>query len=453
MAVVKNIKQLVARVLAQKVVAAGAWTLGIKVASAGFSYLMFVLIANAVNAEDYGRFGIGFALAITLGNIAALGTSTSLLRFLPQYASTERPDLAKGYFIDTARAVAASALLVAVLIAAAAYYTRSIYGAAYSDFLFAAAALTLMITFTDFVSHALRGLGSVSLSQIPKDVVWRILVCLFAFACIMLGWMQHETTVLVFCFISLAAVTLVQLVLGRHRFGSLLSADQVSHDRKVWMRTMLPIWGVVSLTALVQQFDIVVLGLLGRAEEGGAYFAAMRTASLLSLLLLAGNLAAAPLMSSLYHSGDKSGLARMVRLVSAGIGIPTLVGVAFLALIGPWLLKLFDPMFVSAYPILMILGCGFAAEAAAGPSAYLLQMTGHERTYLKILALSYALVVVSQLIFVPVFGLAGAAVPSALGMLFTAIMSTLATRKALNIDPSIIGVFRPATPKTGSITR
>jgi O-antigen/teichoic acid export membrane protein len=425
-----------------KVIAAGVSTLLIKVGSAGLSYLMFVLIANAISPEDYGRFGIGFALAITLGNIAALGTSTSLLRFLPQYQSTNRPDLAKGYFLDTSRAVAGFALLIALCIGLVAYVSQQYYGPAQSNYLFAAAALTLIVTFTDYVSHALRGLGSISLSQLPKDVVWRAIVCVFALASAVYGYHQNGTTVLVFCFVSLAMVTLVQLVASLGTFGKLLAVSETARDRAGWVKTMLPIWGVVSLTALVQQFDVVVLGIMGRADEGGAYFAALRTASLLSMLLLAGNLAAAPLMSSLYHSGDRAGLVRMVRLISAAIGFPTLVGLIFLMFTGTWLLRLFDPMFVSAYWILIILGCGFAGEAAAGPSAYLLQMTGHERTYLKILATSYGLVIVAQLVFVPLYGLWGAAVPSALGLLFTGVATAFATRKTLGVDPSIIGVFR-----------
>jgi O-antigen/teichoic acid export membrane protein len=182
--------------------------------------------------------------------------------------------------------------------------------------------------------------------------------------------------------------------------------------------------------------------LLGYTEESGAYFAALRTASLLSLLLLAGNLAAAPLMSSQYHANDLSGLRKTVQLVSAGIGLPTLLGLGFLALIGRWLLALFDPSFVAAYDVLLIIGAGYAFDAAAGPTAYLLQMTGHERAYLKTIACSYVLVLIAQLIFIPRFGLYGAAIPNALGMMFTAAICVYLNRKYLGIDPSIIGLLR-----------
>jgi O-antigen/teichoic acid export membrane protein len=423
------------------VVGAGVSTLVVKVASAGLSYLMFVLIANVLSPEEYGMFGVGFAIAITLGNVAALGTSTSLLRFLPQYSASGRKDLAKGYLLSTSKAVFVFAIVVGLLIAAVGYFMLRSKGATNTSYLFAAAIFTCAVTFNDYLSHALRAIGHVLLSQVPKDVIWRLLICLIAAFYILSGHDQTATHIIVACLVTLIAVSLVQLVMARNTLRAAISGITPAYDKPTWISTMLPIWGVVSLVAMVQQFDVVVVGLIGPASESGSYFAALRTASLLSLMLLAGNLAAAPLMSSLYHTNDRAGLHRMVRLISAGIGIPTLLGLGSMAVLGGWLLRLFDESFAAAYPVLMVLACGYAADALAGPTAYLLQMTGHEKTYLKILASCYGLTVILQVIFIPIYGLMGAAVPSALGMGLAGMLGVISTRRHLGIDPSILGAF------------
>ncbi len=432
------------RKLLQKdgIVAAGLVTLLIKLASAGLSYLMFVLVANALPAEEYGRFGFGIALAITLANIATLGTPTSLLRFLPHYLSSNQNARAKGYLLLSFRCVFAfGAILAAIVALATLFLPASLIGGSHTHIL-AAAFLTFVITINDYLSGLARGLGLISLSQFPKDVVWRSLVCIFAFLCIWFGWHQNGASVLLVSMWLLLLTTLGQLFLTRHHIGGVLRAAQTQYEMRPWIRSSLPIWGAGALVALVQQFDVVILGLLGYTAESGPYFAALRTASLLSLLLLAGNLAAAPLMSSQYHSGNIGALTKTVRLISAGVGLPTLLGFGFLALIGRWLLALFDPSFVSAYDILLIIGAGYTFDAAAGPTAYLLQMTGHERAFLKTIALSYTLVIIAQLICIPKFGLLGAAIPNALGMMFTASVCVYLNRKYIGIDTSVLGLMR-----------
>jgi O-antigen/teichoic acid export membrane protein len=425
-----------------KVIAAGLTTLLIKVASAGLAYLMFVLVANVLQPLEYGRFGIGVALAITLANVATLGTPTSLLRFLPRYLSSGQQDYARGYISMSFRYVLVAGMLICCALAAgAAFLPQSIANGSREHFL-AAAPLMLVITLNDYMSALMRGLGMVMLSQLPKDVLWRLLVCVLAIGCIWFGWESSGAMMLIAAMLLLVLTTVAQLWFARTAIRSVAAAPVASFDRVSWISASLPIWGAAALVAIVQQFDVVILGLLGYTEESGAYFAALRTASLLSLLLLAGNLAAAPLMSSQYHANDMSGLRKTVRLVSAGIGLPTLLGLGFLALIGRWLLALFDPSFVAAYDVLLIIGAGYAFDAAAGPTAYLLQMTGHERAYLKTIACSYVLVLIAQLIFIPKFGLYGAAIPTALGMMFTAAICAYLNRKYLGIDPSIFGLLR-----------
>ena len=441
-----TIKQAIAdttrRFLGQAIIIDGALTLVIKVLSAGLSYVMFVVIANALSEGEYGRFGFGFALGITLANIATLGTPTSLLRFLPQYISTQQFGFARGYAFFAGKAVASATLIIASAVAGIAFLLAVANSNVSYLHVFAAVGLILATAFSDYVSGIIRGTGMLSLSQIPKDIIWRLLVCGFVLLAAFLDWPQSGASVLQICFLLLFATTVLQFALARRRVSSVLLAEPAAYDKRSWTNAALPMWGAASLFAMVQQFDVVMLGFFGLTADSGPYFAALRTASLLSLMLLAGNLAAAPLMSALFHNNDRPALAKMVKLIALAIAVPTLLGLGFLAFFGKWLLTLFGGSFDSAFPILMVLAAGYTADALAGPTAYLLQMTGHEKTYLKIISVSYGLVVVLQAICIPIYGLMGAAIPSALGMAATAIIAAHFTRKYLGINPSVLGALR-----------
>ncbi|MEP7173168.1 MAG: polysaccharide biosynthesis C-terminal domain-containing protein [Aestuariivirga sp.] len=426
----------------RSVIAHGTSALLIKLAAAALSFLMFVVIANSMSPSEYGKFAFGFSLAIALSTIAGLGLGTAVLRFLPQYAGTGEHGLARGFILAAGTASIIVPVLTGVALALGIkIYTRYWPGSDL-DFIFMAALLIPVMTASEFVACALRAQGLTIASMAPRDIVWRAAVAGLAFLAIHFGFQLDSGGMLLLASLALLAILIGQLFYARFSMGQVIVGRSSQQDYPLWIKTLLPMWGAASLYALVQQFDVVILGLFLSPEDSGSYFAALRTAGLLSLLLIAGNMVSAPLIAKYYHNGDRVMLQKLVRLLTAGIAIPTLAGLLFLALIGGWLLRLFDPSFVSAYPILLILGIGFTFDAAAGPTGYMLQMVGKENAYLKIMACAYAVTLGLQCIFIPLFGAYGAAIPNALGLILANIFIIRTVKRELGIDPSLIGLLR-----------
>ncbi len=71
----------------------------------------------------------------------------------------------------------------------------------------------------------------------------------------------------------------------------------------------------------------------------------------------------------------------------------------------------------------------------------MLQMVGHERSYLKIMAFAYATTLVLQVILAPIYGVYGVAIPSALGLIIANILIIHKVRTTLGVDPSLFGIF------------
>ena len=187
---------------------------------------------------------------------------------------------------------------------------------------------------------------------------------------------------------------------------------------------------------------MIVVGSTLGAEQAGAYFAAQKTASLLGLAMIAGGMVAAPMMAASFHAGRMAELQRICRLLALAIAVTTLAGLGFLALFGNMLLAIFDPAYVEAYGVLIIHGLCFTVDAIAGPSAYLMQMTKLEWTYLRVMALVYALVIALQLVFVPRYGMIAAAAASALGIAIWNLLAIHLLRREIGIDPSVFSLLR-----------
>jgi O-antigen/teichoic acid export membrane protein len=186
----------------------------------------------------------------------------------------------------------------------------------------------------------------------------------------------------------------------------------------------------------------VIAGFYLSGAETGAYFAAQKTASLLTLFLIAGNLVGAPMISSYYHAKDLAGLQRLCALLAIGIAVPTALGFVFVLAFGNGLLGLFDPAFQSAYPVLLILAAAAAFDSLAGPTAYFLQMSGRESTYLKIMAATYAGVLALQLVLTPSWGALGIALPTALGVIVWNALAVIILRRQTGVDPSVFGLMK-----------
>ncbi len=424
------------------VIAHGTSALLIKVAAAALSFVMFVVIANSMSPSEYGKFAFGFSLAITLSTIAGLGLGTAVLRFLPQYSSTGESGLARGFMLAAGGASIVVPVLTGIALALGIKTYTRFWPGSDLDFLVMAAVLIPVMAVGEFVASALRAQGLTIASMAPRDIIWRAAVAGLAFLAIHFGFQLDSGEMLLLASLTLLAIVIGQLFYARFSIRQVIAGKPSHQDYPLWIKTLLPMWGAASLYALVQQFDVVILGLFLSPEDSGSYFAALRTAGLLSLLLIAGNMISAPLIAKYYHNGDRAMLQKLVRLLTAGIAIPTLLGLLFLALIGGWLLRLYDPSFISAYPILLILGVGFTFDAVAGPTGYMLQMVGKENAYLKIMACAYAFTLGLQCIFIPIFGAYGAAIPNALGLILANIFIIRTVKRELGIDPSLIGLLR-----------
>jgi O-antigen/teichoic acid export membrane protein len=425
---------------ARSLVAKGLVALSIKIAAAGFTFLMFVLLSNATTQDEYGRFAIGFSLAVTLSTVAGLGLGTAVLRYYPQYQTQNNSQLSNGFLRSASIAsvivplLFSAALIVIYLIAAQTQHGAN------TDYLLAAAILIPVMTIAEFAASALRAFGYTAAAMAPRDIIWRIAGCAFALFAV---WKSGTTSFAILSFLSasLLVIVLWQFWHAKQQFAQAFNSEKRAYDHSDWRRTIWPMWGASTLYAFAQQFDIVVVGYFLSPAESAPYFAALRTAGMLGLLLIAGNLISAPIISKLFHAGDKAALQKTVRLLSLGIAIPTLVGFGLLILIGEFLLGLFNPVFVSSYHIMLILGLGFTFDAVAGPTGYMLQMVGHERSYLKIMALAYLTTLVLQVVLAPTWGVYGVAVPSALGLILANILIIHKVRTTLGVDPSLFGIF------------
>lgn len=427
--------------LLAKLARGGLTALIIKIGAAGLSFLMFLMLARAMSAEEYGRFGFGFSLAMFLSVIASLGLHTGILRWWPEFTAKKSPDKAVAVLVFGLlwSAIAAVGMAVALGLAIPVLGWSGMTGL---DYLYAAALLIVPLTLSEYVASALRAQDSVVWALAAKDIIWRagfVALAIYAISAAM-GLSAGG----VFLFAAAVLMGLVLLQLGRMFGGAGAPVWSVltAKDGLELLRTALPMWGASVLFAFSQYVDVVLLGMFISPEEVGPYFAATRVANVLGLMLIAANMVAAPIISRLFHSDEHARMQQVLRMIAIGVTVPTLLAFGLIVAAGVPLLEIFGAGFSEAYVPLILLSAAFGFNAVCGPTGYLLQMTGHQRAYAQIMLVTYGFTLAIQLVLIPTIGTVGAAMGTLFGLVAWNLWARHLAVTKLQIDPTIFSLAR-----------
>ncbi|MBP6771188.1 MAG: oligosaccharide flippase family protein [Reyranella sp.] len=417
-------------------------SLMVKVATAGLTYLMYVVLSRTMGAAEYGYFAFGLSLATVLAIGASMGQQTAILRYWPEEQVAGRNDKALA-------ALASGGALT--LIAGLGLSALTIAGAALTGLvdrdptwhLYAAAALILPMALAEYWSSALRAQGSVWTALTPRDILWRVLTPLAVVALFALGWPLTGWQALLLTAVLLALSLGLQYGLARARRYAI--APGLGELGPYWREHgTASRWFLVGtvIDAAALNMDTIFIGLLLTTEAAGIYFNAFRTAGLLTLFMFAITLVVAPMVSRHYHAGELRAAQAITALCAwAGFLFSLAVFVGYL-IFGDAILSLFGAHSSDGYWVLILLSTGLLFDAATGPSRIVMMMTGHERDYVRIWGAIMLVGLLVELAAIPLFGVIGAAAVNALSRATAQLAIAGWNRRHIGIDTTLLGAFR-----------
>jgi O-antigen/teichoic acid export membrane protein len=373
-----------------------------------------------------------------------LGYATSLVRFIPSYRSDGRFALMRGLLRRatqqvTAAGVSGGALLILVTVSLGDSLTPELAATFYI-----AAFLLPLLALSRIRGAMLRGLRRVVIAAVPTDIIRPLMLLAVAGGFYLWGegrltapWAMTANLAGAVVAFAVGTVWLLRALPGEVR------REPAGYATAEWIWVSLPLLLNGALHLVMKQSDVLMLGALSSTADAGVYAATTRIGTLVLFGLTAVNSILAPMISELYTRGDMEGLRRTVTRgawLGAAVAVPTL---AALALLGVELLGLFGEGFTEGYTPLLILLVGYGANALAGSVGFLMTMTGHHLQALRILALSAGLNLALNALLIPLYGMAGAAVATAVSMvLWNGLMLAYVWRR-FRINPTITaGGFR-----------
>ncbi len=429
--------------LLDRLLRGGAMALAIKVAAAGLSFLMFMLLARASTIEEFGRFGFAFSLATSLAIVGSFGQRMMVLRSAPAYATDGDQRRLTGIVRYGYLRVFLGCLAVGLVPAIVALVWPNME---HRGYLVASVALTLATGLAEYQARALRAVTGMFVALAPRDVFWRVAVSLLAGAWIFLAMppMTASAALTFTAALLFAAVGIQAMFHPLTRPHSLFRAP-AAYDLTEWRRTSLGLWGVSVMQIAGANSSVVLAGALMDPTATAQLFAALRIATLLELFTTAVQMVSAALISSRWHKGDKAGVQKICRMVTLGAAVPAFGSFLLFVLFGDWVMRMFGSEFAGGEMLLIVLSCGFLAKTVFGQSSLLMQLAGRERAFMRIVTVCNVASIAALVVGTMMFGAIGAAVATAAGMIAWSGWAQIDVRRRLGVDPSLFGALRHLT--------
>jgi len=388
-----------------------------KVAGAGLLFGLHVMLARLLGVEQYGIYIYALTWINILAILCLLGFQTSLVRFIAEYNIKQHWGLLRGILRKSSQLVVSFTIVVSLAGVALIWTFGERLSAEMAATFYIAFCVLPVFTFSRLREASLRALKRVVQSELLLRVIRPVLMGVGVVGLFL--WLSDGLKARYAMTANLAAIVCVA-VIGTFFLHRLLPKSvgqtQPEFANSQWLKVSLPLLLIAGMHIILKRTDIVMLGALKGSEQAGIYSAASKISDLVVFALTAINAILAPMISELYHTGQKERLQKIITLAARAIFVFTLVISIILIIFGKFILGLFGLAFVVAYIPLLILLCGQIINSLAGSVGLIMSMSGRQNVMSIIVSTSAAINILLNIVLIPMLGLTGAAISTAVTM-------------------------------------
>lgn len=402
-----------------EILAGSVWALASRIAATGFGLATSIIVARWYGASMVGIVAVINSFLMLATIFTVLGTNTSMLRLIPEHLVKYSPTSAfKVYRKAQFMVLAASVCTGALFFFAAEMIAGKVFSKPHLAPYFALASVFVVFkSLEQLYSPAVRGLRLIKTFAVMQALPLALnLLFLVGF-----GLLLSAQDVPVYAMLGGTAITgVVGWFVMESAFRKKMQCVDKVHTmaaREILVLS-LPMLMTATMTFVIGQTGIVLLGIFRSETEVGYYAIAVKLATLTSFVLNAVNTMVGPKFSELFHSGKMDELFYVAKKSSKLIFVTTTPILMGLVILGkPFLKIVFGAEFTAAYPAMLVLIAGQFVTSVSGATGLFMNMTGHQNIFRNIVVLAALTNVCLNLLLTPYYGIYGAAVAAMVSLI------------------------------------
>ena len=413
----------------------------IKVVGVILQFAAILVITNNASESEFGKFNFMSFTLILCGAICLLGMNNSFLQFSGKLQAQNSFDQVVSLYKRMLVLLVSNFLVILLVyfiltkLIKIAYFQDREVKRLFNNVIF----VLLPYTISILNFQVLRGLGLLYISEISSNifrfgsllVLTLILYYLKDYSFLIQGY--------VFTFYLISALTTILIFYQLLKLKGNKALFKIGYGEIV--RISLPMSFSLITLLMMQSFDVFILEQFWSFETIGFYGAAVKITTGIGIILTTINAVIAPDISKLYFSKKNEELkALIIRSTMLNFYLTTPV-ILFIFLFSESILGLFGENYTAANSALLIMVVAQMFNAFCGSVGVYLNMTGKQNIYLFILVIALTINIILNVIFIPIFGMIGAAASTGISMIFWNVIGVIYIYKKDKIGVFILSKY------------
>jgi O-antigen/teichoic acid export membrane protein len=382
-------------------------------------FLIALMLARLLGATDYGLYVLAVSAVTIFAGISAIGLDDAMTRYVAIMAGRRdqlglRGTIQVGIVVSTGVGLVVGAFM---FVAAGPIADGIFHEPRLAHLLRLLAIIVPCLTMSNVLAGTARGFGRMDYVALAESVVQSVvrLVLVAIFAVLLQGL---NVTVCVVAFgLSDVSATIVLVVLLQKYFP--LSEARHGEMRRVAgdvFRFAIPLWLAGLLRQFRRNFETILLGVTAAAASVGIYNIVGSITTVGHICLLALFVAVKPALARMHDVGDRDGLTHLYTTATRWAFTVTLPFFLVIVLFREPILLVFGESFAAGSTALLILAFAEIINAGTGICGPVLDMTGHTGLKLFNSITLTVLLIGSNALLIPRYGVMGAAIASLIGI-------------------------------------
>jgi O-antigen/teichoic acid export membrane protein len=409
------------------------------------TYLVNMLLARFLGAEYFGNYSVIISIFTMLSIVLLFGNNYSAVKFLPEYITQKKWQLARGYLKKTLKIVLITCIAIKVfgIIVALILLPFTQINLGRYEFLHVACYMLWvipLIAIGTYLSDFLRGINRIFWSTLLYNFLNPIL---FIIVLLVTFYLFHITVNIYQTFFICAGVLLViiflQFLVCRKKTPKEIFLATPDFKTKEWHKTSWQLMVAHFVLMMLFSSEMILLKIFGHSAINVGIFSAILTIG--SLYWLIFNAVAYVLMPHISPSALHGDRTKMQALYNIGTLILTVLVLSLTVLIfifRYFLLRHFGAEFVSGVSALVLVTVGYAAVIIFGLPWYFLGLTGNQQRLLGPIIFLAIFNIIITIILVHYFDLMGAAVGLVITDVLLVTWQSILLKKHVGIKPLLI---------------